>query len=174
MRHIGTLLALTSLALVAAAQNRDDVGSCQSLSSASRTRSSECSDSDEEKSVERSEIEFTIKIDRPPIQLAQCQANLAIDYVQIGAIASVDGVIENETCAASNGEYTIRARIRDENGETTTLNFPETWQRDDDQPVNFTAEYPIGENVELVNVRSRGLRCECVEPEEEPEPTPGQ
>ena len=100
-----------------------------------------------------------------------CQATVRIEYLQFDTIAKVAGVIENEDCAASSGEYTIQARIRDKSGETKTLEFPESWQRDDDQPVKFSAEYPIGENVELLRVRSSGLRCECAEPHQEREPT---
>jgi hypothetical protein len=163
--------------LAATAQDdpEGEINQCRSLSSASRTRANACGD-DDDTSVQSAEKELTLRIslDRPTIDLAQCQANLALDYVQIDSLASVSGVIENEDCAASGGEYTIQARIRDENGETSTLDFPESWQRDDDQPVKFSAEYPIGANVELVRVRSRGLSCECAEPLEESEPAPVQ
>ena len=38
------------------------------------------------------------------------------------------------------------------------------WQRTDDADVTFTADYPIGENVELLSVRLRGLTCTCADP----------
>jgi hypothetical protein len=158
----------------ATAQNdpEGDIDQCTSLSSASRTRANACGDSDS--GAGTTEREFRLTLERPAIELAQCQANIAIDYVQINSVASVSGVIENEDCAASGGEYTIQARIRDDNGESTTLDFPETWQRDDDQPVEFSAEYPIGNNVQLVRVRSRGLSCTCAEPLHEAESASSQ
>jgi len=172
MRRIGTLLSLVGFSLVATAQNPGDPESCQSLSSASRTRTSQCGD--EETTVEPAGVEFTVTLDTQSIRRVLCQANLNIEYLQFDTIARVAGVIDHDDCAASGGEYTIRARIRDENGETKTLDFSESWQRNDDQPVSISAEYPIGENVELLRLRSSGLRCECAELDEEREPTPVQ
>lgn len=169
------LLPASLSALVATAQDPLDPQkplTCQSLSSASRTRASQCGD--EKTAAESVEKEIALRLELPAIETAQCEAALSIEYLQIGAIAKVDGVIENKDCAASGGEYRIEARVRDENGETQTLEFSESWQREDDQPVNFSAEYPIGENVELLRMRSSGLRCECAEAIDEREPTAAQ
>jgi len=38
------------------------------------------------------------------------------------------------------------------------------WQRSDDQDVSFTSDYPIGDDVDLVSVRLRGLSCTCGDP----------
>jgi hypothetical protein len=54
-------------------------------------------------------------------------------------------------------------RVKDENGAETPLEFHETWQRSGPEDVAFTADYPIGENMELVNVRLRGLSCTCAD-----------
>lgn len=158
----------------ATAQNdpEGDIDQCRSLSSASRTRADACGNDDTR--AEATEQVLRLTLDKSLIEFAQCEASMVLDYVQIGTSASVEGVIENEDCGASGGEYTIQARVRDETGETKTLDFPESWQRDDDQPVSFSAEYPIGTNVELVRIRSRGLRCECAEPLAESEATPAQ
>jgi hypothetical protein len=86
-----------------------------------------------------------------------------LEYSQWGTIARVQGTLNNETCAASAGQYEIAVRVKDENGEMRTLEFSETWQRNDDQPVTFTADYPIGENVELIRLNSRWLSCTCVD-----------
>jgi hypothetical protein len=51
--------------------------------------------------------------------------------------------------------------VRDESGEVKSLEFNETWQRSDAKSVVLEADYPIGENVELVNARVRGLTCTC-------------
>ena len=61
------------------------------------------------------------------------------------------------------GDYEIEVRVRDANGDQQVLVFSESWQRDDDQPVAISADYPIGEDVELIRLRSRGLRCACLE-----------
>jgi len=157
---------------VATAQNdpEGNIDQCRSLSSASRTRANACGRDDA--GTETAEQVLTFTRDRPLVEFAQCEARMVLDYVQVGAFASVEGVIKNTDCGASGGEYTIQARIRDDSGETKTLDFPELWERDDDQPVVFSAKYPIGENVELVRIRSHGLRCECAEPPEELEAAP--
>ena len=90
-----------------------------------------------------------------------CEPTMAIRYEQRNTVARVEGTIENPTCAACSGEYTIAVRIRDESGESKTLEFDGQWQRVDDQPVKFTADYPVGANVDLLNVRTKSLRCVC-------------
>ena len=150
-------LSASLFALAASAQDPREPDTCHSLSSASRTRASQCGE--EEPTAEPVEKELTLTFDRPVLESAQCKATMNIEYLQIDTIARVTGVIGNEDCAASSGEYTIQARIRNESGETRKLDFTETWQRDDDQPVKVSAEYPIGENVELLRLRSSGLRC---------------
>jgi hypothetical protein len=107
--------------------------------------------------------ELAIEIEIPATTTASCEATLALEYTQRGTIARVESVIENATCAASGGDYTIAIRVRDAKGEITILEFDEPWQRSDDQPVEFLADYPIGEDVELVGVRSRRLRCVCAD-----------
>ena len=135
-----------------------EVPTCQSLSSASRLRVA-CGE--EEPAVRRVETEVTILEEVSVQESRQCAAEIEVEYFQRDTIARVNGVIENRICAASNGHYEIEARVRHENGETETLVFAEAWQRYDDQPVVFTADYPIGEKVELTRLRSRGLRCTC-------------
>ncbi len=75
----------------------------------------------------------------------------------------MDGTIDNAVCAASGGSYDLAVSIRDANGETQTLEFTEAWHRSDDKTVEFTSDYEIGENVDLLRVRSRRIRCECAE-----------
>jgi hypothetical protein len=52
-------------------------------------------------------------------------------------------------------------RVRDETGEVKTLDFLGSWQRDDDEAVKFGGDYPIGKNVDLVEVRAVQVRCTC-------------
>lgn len=92
-----------------------------------------------------------------------CQASASIEYAQNDDVASVTGEIRNEDCAASSGEFTINVRFKDTDGELVDLNFEETWQREDDQSIAFKREYTIGQNVDLMRVRTRKLKCVCAE-----------
>jgi len=51
------------------------------------------------------------------------------------------------------------------------IEFSETWQRNDNENVTFAADYPIGDNVELVSARVRRLSCTCADPAKEEEPS---
>lgn len=97
---------------------------------------------------------------------ATCQPTMSITYEQRNDVARVEGTIENPTCAACSGDYTIAVRIRDASGEIKTLEFPGTWKRADDRPVSFTADYPIGMNVDVVSARSKSMHCVCTQSEE--------
>jgi hypothetical protein len=104
--------------------------------------------------------EFTIAVAAPDAA-PQCVASVSTGYFQLNTIARVESNIQIEGCAAATGKYTIAARIRNQAGETQTLEFEETFQRPDDQSMVVKRDYPIGEDVELVNVRTRAVRCEC-------------
>lgn len=113
----------------------------------------------------RIRLERELKL--PPVQglpaSKECRAEIAISYVQKNTLADVDGTIENPTCGASSGEFTLAVSVRDDSGALQTLEFQQSWQRTDDKTVEFSAEYPIPENVDLLRIRSRRGRCECVE-----------
>jgi len=106
-------------------------------------------------------VSVTSTLDVP--QKAYCAATYAIEYTQKNTKVGVEGVIENKGCAASSGEYKLLVRVRDETGEVKTLDFLGSWQRDDDQPVKFGGDYPIGNDVDLVNVRVTQVRCTCAD-----------
>ena len=97
------------------------------------------------------EVNFTVEL--PPVKSAQCAATIEIEYTQRDTLVSVEGTIDHQDCAASNGEQRLTVNVRDENRELKTLEFVEAWQRKDDQPVEFKVSYPIGDNVDLVSVR---------------------
>jgi hypothetical protein len=105
------------------------------------------------------EVTVDIKLTPPPTKT--CQATMNTVSEQRNTVARVDGTIEIADCAACSGDYTIVLRVRDESGETKSLEFGGSWQRADDKPVKFKTDYPIGENVDLLGVRSKGLRCVC-------------
>jgi hypothetical protein len=104
--------------------------------------------------------EIRIAVAAPPAAPV-CVASVSTGYFQSNALAKVESTIQIEGCAAATGKYTIVARIRNPAGETTALEFEETFQRSDDQSMVIKRDYPIGDNVELVNVRTRNVRCDC-------------
>jgi hypothetical protein len=111
--------------------------------------------------VTEREVSVLVKI--APKATKNCQATMNTSSEQRDTIARVEGTIETADCAACSGDYTIVVRVRDESGETKTLEFLGSWQRADDQPVKFKTDYPIGENVDLLGVRSKGLHCVCAD-----------
>ena len=95
----------------------------------------------------------------------QCEASTLTEYQQRNNVARVTGTVSIANCSAgTTGKFTLVARVRDDNGEIKPLEFSETWQRSDDQDHTFNTDYPIGDNVELMNVRVRGLTCTCAVP----------
>jgi len=117
-----------------------------------------------EPTVLRSEQELKVSIETPALASTQCQATTTAAYEQRNTNARVRGTIKVESCTAASGEFTVTIRVRDDSGEVKTLELKETWQRDDDQDVSFSTDYPIGENVDLVSARVRGLSCTCAAP----------
>ncbi len=116
---------------------------------------------EEEESKKHHEIRYKMTISTTPPENPRCEAQLLITYIQMNTVAQVDSKLTNSDCAASGGDYMIRVRYRDENNELQSLEHPESWRRDDDQPIEQRKEYFIGENVDLVSVRSRKLQCKC-------------
>ena len=110
---------------------------------------------------------LNIPIEARALSNAQCAATTTTEYLQRNTVARVNSTIKIEECAAASGAFTVAVRVRDEGGEDKSLEFDETWQRSDDQDVKFAADYPIGENVELLNVRVRRLSCTCADPAQE-------
>lgn len=113
-----------------------------------------------------SEKTFTVKL-KPPKQKQYCKANTAIEYYQSNDVADVGIEIRNEDCVASSGSFTIRVRYRTEEDKVVNVEFDETWQREDDQNILFSRQYPIGSNVDLIRVRAAKMKCVCAESEDE-------
>lgn len=107
--------------------------------------------------------EVTFALELPAVKVVQCATTVEIEYTQRDTNVSVEGTIDHKDCAASNGEYRLTVSVREPSGELRRLEFEESWQRADDQPVAFKAQYPIGENVDLVSIRARQLRCTCAD-----------
>jgi hypothetical protein len=118
---------------------------------------------DKDESKRSLEIRHTMTIDPKPPTEQKCEARVSLTYFQKNTVAVVESALNNSDCAASGGEYTVLVRFRDESNELQSLEYPETWHRDDDQEVKSVKEYLIGDNVDLVSVRPRKLRCVCDE-----------
>ena len=161
------LLLIAVVAPLATAQNpispRGAERSPGCLPSASRAKES-C---DPDQVVVRSEKEVTFSFELPPVKTAQCATTIEVAYIQRGTTVSVEGTIENKDCGTSSGDYNLVVSVRDENRELKTLEFLESWERQNDEPVKFTGTYPIGENVDLVRVRPVQLHCTCAEASKE-------
>ncbi len=111
----------------------------------------------------RTEQELKILIETPAMPNLQCEAVATTNYNQRNTLARVESTIKIADCTKASGELTVSVRIRDASGEIKPLEFNAPWQRSDDADVSFTADYPIGENVDLMSVRVRGLRCTCAD-----------
>ena len=125
----------------------------------------------QEESKRSAEKRWSMTLDAPD-QNQYCQARVSVEYTQRNTLASVTGSISNEDCGRSSGTYAIAVRYRNDDGEVFTDEYEEFWSRENDEAVTFEAEYPIPENVDLINLRPRKVRCVCVpdaEQTEEPE-----
>jgi len=119
------------------------------------------SSQEEQKSKKHHEIRYKMTISTTPAAEQKCEASMFFEYFQKNTVAVVNSTLGNPDCGASSGDYTLLVRFRDANNEAQSLEYAETWQRADDQDIESWKEYFIGDNVDLVTVRSRKLRCIC-------------
>jgi hypothetical protein len=106
----------------------------------------------------------TIRIPIPSFALKgpQCEASTYTEYEQRGNVARVTGRVSISACPAGTaGKFALVARVRDEAGAVTPIEFSEIWQSDDPVDYMFYADYPIGDDVFLESVRIRNLTCTC-------------
>ena len=183
--HITALLALSSLALpvsFAEAQRSSraggtaptstqgstgfDVPHCQAGPGGSRIRSRQAEDNCVAAAEAAAQAEKQAKALREA-QLAdalQCAATTVTEYSQQASTAHVIGSVSILSCpAGSAGTFDVVALVKDASGASKPLEFHEAWQRHEAGDAPFAGEYPIGDNVELVNVRIRNLKCTCAE-----------
>jgi len=140
-----------------------DVYTCVAAPGGSRIREN-CDVASEVERLQQIRMEQAMKQLAPP-PLAQCGAATTTESRQLETIARVSGTLEIRDCAAAAGTVTVAVVVKDKSsGAEKPLEFTETWQRGDDQDVSFASDYPIGENVELVDVHLSGLTCTCTEP----------
>ena len=187
--HVAALLALSVYALPAStafgqvifapssgpsptsnegrATDSDSIYHCQGAPGGSRIREN-CETETETVRMEQ-ELKLSIKL-APPPSTFQCGASTTTSSQQRNTVARISSTLEIRDCTAASGTFTVALRIKDDSGAEKPLEFSEIWQRSDDQDVQFTADYPIGENVELVGARLRGLTCTCADAASEEPP----
>lgn len=107
------------------------------------------------------EQKISVPIPLPEIQFGSCEAEISYEFHQRDTLARVVSTIEYGPCSTSSGEYELLISINDGNGVHQILTFDESWGLENDSLVEFSKDYPIGENVTLTRVVVRGLRCEC-------------
>lgn len=107
------------------------------------------------------EQKISVTMPIPQIQFASCETYISLQSHQRNMLARVVSTIEHKPCTTSTGEYELLIIIKDGNGVQQTLKFSETWVQKNDSPVEFSNDYPIGENVTLNRVMAQSIRCEC-------------
>lgn len=148
-----------------------DVDTCQGTSGGSRVRANCDPESTPAPLRTESELKAPAKA-QEPTSAAQCEATTLTEYIQRNTTARVNGSVSVKNCpAGSTGTYNVVVRVKDASGEIKPIEFSEKWQGSDAGDVKFSADYPIGENVELLNVRVRNLRCTCGASPNEPTQT---
>jgi len=109
----------------------------------------------------------TIRIPIPSFTVKgpQCEASTWTEYEQRGNVARVTGTVSISACpAGTTGKFALVARVRDDAGTSTPIEFSEAWESPDAEDYIFYADYPIGDNVFLESVRVRNLTCTCEGP----------
>lgn len=151
---------------------KDDVPTCQAAAGGSRLRSN-C-EAEATATTVRTEQEIKLSLEPPPqLNAPQCEATATTNYYQSNTVARVDGTINFRNCSkGSDGTYNLVVRIKDEKGEINSLEFSNKWQHSEGQDVKFAADYPIGQNVDLVSVRVRDLHCTCGDSPADPSSNP--
>ena len=107
--------------------------------------------------------EYTVEL-KSSLPQPECRADVSISYVPMYDKVRVETTVEHDGCPVSSGDYTLRIRTRDAQGEVTTQDIEESWRRTDAIRVDRTEVYPLDPDRELVWVRVRTARktnCRC-------------
>ncbi len=110
--------------------------------------------------AQAAEIRIQIEAEHEYVTNA-CEARLDVSYYQKGDSVHVETELRNDQCGASSGSYALEVRYRGDDGEVRAVEFEELWQRSDAEPVTLEKDYYVAENIDVMRVRSRRLRCEC-------------
>ena len=117
---------------------------------------------EEEESLINNEAEIRLTVEaKHEYATDVCTAAMEMEYYQKGASVHIATSLDNEQCAASSGSYTLAIRYRDADGNLQNKEVAETWERADAAPVEQAKDYFIADDVDIVRVRTRKLRCKC-------------
>ncbi len=117
---------------------------------------------DDERVIEAQAAEIRIQIEAEHEYVTNaCEARLEVSYYQKGDSVHVETELSNDQCGASSGSYALEVRYRGDDGETRSVEFEELWERSDAEPITLGKDYYVAENIDVLRVRSRRLRCEC-------------
>ena len=148
-----------------------DVPHCQAGPGGSRIRSRKAEDNcvAAAEATEQAEKQVKALREAQQAEALQCAATTVTEYLQEASVAHVTGSISILSCpAGSAGTFDVVALVKDKSGATKPIEFHEMWQRDDPGDAPFAGNFAIGDNVELVNVRIRNLKCTCAAPQATP------
>ena len=115
------------------------------------------------RSIKLKAIPLVRKLTMPGQELlsdAHCRAAFEISYTQRHDQIRVYTTIDNGDCGASSGAYALRIRtyVEQEDGgmESVTRTVNERWQRDSEETVRVTKNYPMngGSRVGWVRIKS--------------------
>ena len=98
-----------------------------------------------------------------------CDAEIEVSYLQMHEQIRIDTTIRNSDCAASSGEYVLKVRTANDNGEQRMREFAESWSRTADEPMEQAVKnrhfYDMDGDVRLVRVQvatTRKTKCRCL------------
>jgi hypothetical protein len=117
--------------------------------------------------IGEAKFEYTVKLEQKAPDQKSCQIHVSLAYLQFNDRAQVDSIIENGDCAASSGEYTVRLKVRDQEGSIQRVEYVESWARADDKAIETQKNYDIGSDMDLVRVSTTKLTCLCDKPAED-------
>ena len=138
-----------------------DVKTCKGAQGGSRIVRSDCDiEAETDAAIVSAEQKIDLSFKQHAPSAVQCSATTTTE--QRNAVAHISSTFAIADCPRASVAFSVAVRVKDESGEEKPpLEFSETWQRTDANDVRFTADYPIGENVDLISVRLRGLTCTC-------------
>ena len=141
-----------------------DVPHCQAGPGGSRIRSRQAEDNCVAAAEAAAQAEKQAKAlrDAQLAEALQCSATTVTEYSQETSVVHIKGSISILSCpVGSTGTFDVVALVKDRSGASKPIEFHEMWERHDAGDAPFAGEYPIGDDVELVNVRIHNLKCTC-------------
>ncbi len=115
------------------------------------------------------EQEFTVDL---PMQRLKppCKGQIQLEYLQYDTIARVETALEGTICPIADMSFALVVRTRLADNSVNSARTEYTWNSKDAGPVPGSGDHPIGDDVDLVDVRAKNFKCSCETPSAAPEP----